>query len=64
MTPTLAAVTSSGRISVSVTRGSTEMDALVSVGKGCAWLFVFPHSLHANITFSGRALHPHASPSV
>lgn len=35
MTPTLGAVTSSGRISVSVTRASTAMDTLVLVGKVC-----------------------------
>lgn len=35
VTPTLGAVTSSGRISVSVTRASTAMDTLVLVGKGC-----------------------------
>lgn len=50
VTPTLGAVTSSGRISVSVTRASTAMDTLVLVGKVC--VFVVTHLYHVSITFS------------
>lgn len=52
VTPTLGAVTSSGRISVSVTRASTAMDTLVLVGNGCVCVFVVTHLYHASITFS------------
>lgn len=52
VTPTLGAVTSSGRISVSVTRASTAMDTLVLVGKGWVCVFVVTHLYHVSIAFS------------